>query len=245
MCSAYSFKVQIDKNEYALKSSLHSEKIEIKVEPVDTREFNFEKSSDECEQFAEDKESSDTATVINFKGEPKPENKIKCNICNKIFQDKALYNIHLTENHTVRSNINMLKPFSCEYCDKSYSKFSNLKYHKLTHLQIKPFKCDQCGKSFIRKNALQNHMTLHSGNKTHSCNDCGKSFTSSNILYQHKQTHVETRSHICSECNKGFYKKNDLKMHMRVHTKEKPFLCSECGKSFARVTHLNIHFREY
>ena len=42
------------------------------------------------------------------------------------------------------------KPYSCEYCGKSYSASSQFTRHERTHTGENPYSCEQCGKSFSR-----------------------------------------------------------------------------------------------
>jgi len=40
------------------------------------------------------------------------------------------------------------RPFSCKFCDKTFSDLSNLRYHMQTHTEDKPFGCNVCDKKF-------------------------------------------------------------------------------------------------
>lgn len=58
-------------------------------------------------------------------------------------------------------------------CNKEFASSSNLKRHKLIHLNIKPFRCDflNCNRSFNQKVNLQQHKKCHSiyRTKDYSC----------------------------------------------------------------------------
>ncbi|TDG49523.1 hypothetical protein AWZ03_004014 [Drosophila navojoa] len=56
-----------------------------------------------------------------------------------------------------RSHTNV-RPYSCEYCDKSFISASALKRHDLTHNGVRPFYCIICDKTFQRNTHLKAHL---------------------------------------------------------------------------------------
>ena len=52
--------------------------------------------------------------------------------------------------------------FTCDFCEKIYTRKSSLKIHKRLHSGENLFKCDVCGKNFPRKDHLKQHMLVHS-----------------------------------------------------------------------------------
>ncbi|XP_049820641.1 zinc finger protein 1 isoform X3 [Aethina tumida] len=75
--------------------------------------------------------------------------------------------------------------FSCDQCDKAFSKQSSLARHKYEHSGQRPHKCDECPKAFKHKHHLTEHKRLHSGEKPFQCSKCLKRFSHSGSYSQH------------------------------------------------------------
>ncbi|XP_064470658.1 zinc finger E-box-binding homeobox 1-like isoform X2 [Ornithodoros turicata] len=75
--------------------------------------------------------------------------------------------------------------FSCDQCDKVFSKQSSLARHKYEHSGQRPHKCDVCEKAFKHKHHLTEHKRLHSGEKPFQCQKCLKRFSHSGSYSQH------------------------------------------------------------
>ena len=96
--------------------------------------------------------------------------------------DEALWSTSLTHSG---------KLYSCNLCERSFDKISNMKQHVLLHTGEKPFSCEQCGKEFRRKYHLNKHKLLHTGEKPHRCELCGAAFRRVHHLSQHVLSHVK------------------------------------------------------
>jgi uncharacterized Zn-finger protein len=53
--------------------------------------------------------------------------------------------------------------------------------------KTKLLSCQQCNKTFGKKSELDSHMRVHTGEKPYSCTLCGKSFSQKGTLASHHQ----------------------------------------------------------
>lgn len=81
------------------------------------------------------------------------------------------------------------QPAKCDFCNKIYSKRSNLRAHvKNYHGEVSLIHCNICQKEFKEKSNLKRHiLEKHEGIK-HQCDLCKKSFTSKYYVKNHKKT---------------------------------------------------------
>ncbi|XP_017774132.1 PREDICTED: zinc finger E-box-binding homeobox protein zag-1-like [Nicrophorus vespilloides] len=75
--------------------------------------------------------------------------------------------------------------FTCDQCEKAFSKQSSLARHKYEHSGQRPHKCDECPKAFKHKHHLTEHKRLHTGEKPFQCSKCLKKFSHSGSYSQH------------------------------------------------------------
>ncbi|XP_069489837.1 zinc finger protein 2-like isoform X2 [Ambystoma mexicanum] len=108
---------------------------------------------------------------------------------------------------------------------------------------LKPYMCTECGKSYRLKKEFNRHKETHALVKPYTCSDCGKNFFRKANLYKHYKTHSGEKPYTCSLCPKRFSRKDHLNRHTRIHTGERPFKCTECERSFPWLSDLNQHRR--
>lgn len=86
-------------------------------------------------------------------------------------------------NHDNESDLDRI--FTCDQCDKIFTRKHNLETHKLVHSQSKPYTCTICKSGFKRSHDLKRHQRMHTGEKPHLCNKCDRSFARADALLRH------------------------------------------------------------
>jgi len=75
--------------------------------------------------------------------------------------------------------------FKCEFCQKEFLKYYQLKSHLKTHTSDKPYKCEYCTRAFCRKHDLRRHVRIHTGDTPYICSNCFKGFARSDACTRH------------------------------------------------------------
>lgn len=126
-----------------------------------------------------------------------------CTQCPKQFDGQKKLRSHLTTHEK--------KMFSCNYCEKKFTKSVNVQAHiKSIHQLEKNFLCSNCGKNFSTKGALKEHQIIHqniypyreccilyilfiNGCFFTECSSCPKKFKNLPRLKTHADTHNNTK----------------------------------------------------
>lgn len=136
----------------------------------------------------------------------------------------------------------------CNHCNKSFSRATHLKRHRLIHEEGK-IQCSICDKRFTRIDHLNLHVASnHTESKPFQCDvaDCKKGF----VRQEHLKKHIEAKhsdstkdKEICDICQKSFASKKYLRTHMKSHTiaENKGLVCKYCNREFSDKTELNEH----
>lgn len=133
------------------------------------------------------------------------------------------------------------KPFTCNICFNTFSRYSSLWSHKKLHSGEKPFKCEICDLAFARSSSLKNHTRVHTGERPYKCDTCGMQFSQAPHLKNHERIHSGEKPYGCDICSKTFSRHSTLWNHRRIHTGEKPYSCDICGAAFNQASHLKNH----
>ncbi|XP_072025771.1 uncharacterized protein [Amphiura filiformis] len=204
------------------------------------------------------------------KGRPKNAYKrYRCNICDKQFHNKGIYEEHLTVHSAVRKH-------NCEHCQKCFKTARALKRHNVSH-SSEPYKCTLCdfttswkgslrvhyvGKHDSESRELQKcphcpfttrsklyisrHIMLHSEDRPYICEHCGKSFKSDIVLRAHLETH-DNKTFPCDQCDYVGGTKAAIYNHRQCHIpkEQMQFKCDQCDWVGKRSTEFQIHLRKH
>lgn len=145
----------------------------------------------------------------------------ECYVCHKTFVAQAIIKRHFYERHVYMRDKSFLcsKCGISMRSRRELERHMMRLDHNLDGSLIKPFACEYCEKSFATKFQLAEHTPTHTGEKAFACQLCGKLFASSNNLRKHKLTHMEARHH-CTLCEHKCRSRGNLQKHMRVHLKQ-------------------------
>uniref|UniRef100_A0A096MBB2 Zinc finger protein 624-like n=1 Tax=Poecilia formosa TaxID=48698 RepID=A0A096MBB2_POEFO len=162
----------------------------------------------------------------------------KCDVCGKGFVRLGDLNLH-AKIHTKER-----PPFTCPYCETTFSSLKRFIRHEWKHTGYQPFQCTHCAKRFRSYSDLVEHQKKHTKAYPYLCWECcDKTFTSRRCLLKHDNFHHKGMRFPCEHCGKGFFGKDALVRHTLIHTGERPFKCDDCEKSFRSAAELKIHRR--
>ncbi|CAF4470892.1 unnamed protein product, partial [Didymodactylos carnosus] len=230
--------------------------------------------NDECEDDFDDEDKADEESSI-FNNDELLNSELKCGLCQQSFYDSEEWNHHrlyecqfitgelggygspLSDGQTLDDYSNQLDnvshgngptteyPYSCTFCEKSYTNMALLLKHEQVHADLMPFRCTYCGKGFKHRRSLNRHSKLHTGEKKFKCLFCDSSFARSDHLKAHARTHNNDKPFQCHICSCGYNSQAALKVHLS-HSHSKPkFKCLNCCKEFESNNALDEHIYTY
>ncbi|XP_067866923.1 hypermethylated in cancer 1 protein isoform X2 [Heterodontus francisci] len=114
----------------------------------------------------------------------------------------------------------MIRPYRCSTCEKSYKDPATLRQHEKTHWLTRPYPCSICGKKFTQRGTMTRHMRSHLGLKPFACEACGMRFTRQYRLTEHMRIHSGEKPYECQICGGKFAQQRNLISHMKMHTSD-------------------------
>ena len=116
------------------------------------------------------------------------DRKFECDVCG----DKFIFQYRL-KRHKLRHlrSREIILPFKCDKCDKSFSEKRYLDNHKIRIHLHKPFKCPDCSRAFLLQQNLDDHLRTEHTHRPFRCEVCALCFTNKNRL----QVRAKSYSH--------------------------------------------------
>lgn len=128
------------------------------------------------------------------------ENPFSCKDCGRLFKTQRYLNSH----QYVHLPRDQRPHWKCDICGwKSYSK-TNFNKHKVRHITERPYSCQYCNKQFSRAHGVRVHERIHTGEKPYACQFCEKAFGTHLAFQLHTRTHTGEKPYSCQYCDKKF-----------------------------------------
>ncbi|GFR14338.1 zinc finger and SCAN domain-containing protein 10 [Trichonephila clavata] len=164
------------------------------------------------------------------------ENGIVCDTCGKYYKDHYILKMHIKMVHMPAEVV-----FTCEICDKKFTRKAHLKRHLRIHEPHRPYKCSFCNYRGCEKSDITKHLLIHEAPK-HKCQICNKAFRHLKNKELHVKRHLKQRDYKCGICDFFGYTFTDIRRHIeRRHADSKTSTCLECGLVFKSKEELDKH----
>jgi len=130
-----------------------------------------------------------------------------CRYCGKMFKGSWELKLHVYTHMGA-------KPYSCRYCSECFRQHQHLKAHLLkSHNEGTWFTCNTCQKKFSRKCDFKKHLLRHEGVKPYVCDECSKSFFTASNMKCHQLKHSDYKQFCCGSCGEYFKHKQNVVRH--------------------------------
>ncbi|XP_058840329.1 zinc finger protein 878-like isoform X2 [Topomyia yanbarensis] len=172
----------------------------------------------------------------------------KCYICNTIYENNDLFDIHLVS-HKIMLPYNCVKcstrvnpieiktlvqlnkhfeshgfSYECSHCPLRFRSYPPLYDHtRNAHSRnTEGFTCDICGQVFNEIRKFQKHTRAHKAREMqrYKCKTCNKTFQTGTLLRRHEQIHADNRPFVCPYCNRGFNHESNFRQHKMRHIQQ-------------------------
>ncbi|GAB6018885.1 hypothetical protein CHUAL_000543 [Chamberlinius hualienensis] len=179
----------------------------------------------------------DSDEKLEQDGDENDGQQYSCSFCQKIFSNKFSLKIH-QDRHT--------GTYSCFECGCSFTSKETLNEHSCSFSKNNEnnFTCQICQKAFTKLKYLEKHIPVHTG--INACPICGKWLRSSESLVNHLRIcgqsikDLENGGYaVCMLCKETFLTLKDYRQHMFQH--RHAFVCSHCGARFRNKLSLDNH----
>ncbi|XP_033231844.1 zinc finger protein 43-like [Belonocnema kinseyi] len=156
-----------------------NKKYELKVCTVDTKETDHFSINDKSPTHKE--------RIIHISKQD-PDKKYKCEKCARSYSHKSNFYRHQ------KFEIEVIRQFSCKFCNKSYKQKVSMDTHVArmhqktnTKKSVLRHMCDKCFRRYTRLDSLQRHKLLDHAKvqRQFICNFCGNETNVKSSLYVH------------------------------------------------------------
>ena len=166
------------------------------------------------------------------------DNNFACNICKTKYKSYQSFWNHNKIKHPDKyiQISNKVKKFSCDKCNKKFTRNNYLKIHLLDSCKNKPLNIIIPNENKIVENKIKivDNEIVNSENNTKtnifSCVICTKKYKSYQSFWNHNKInhsteHIQISNKVknfsCTKCNKKFTRKSNLQSHMETSCKKK------------------------
>ena len=170
-------------------------------------------------------------------GSPKTKpKKFQCIYCPTVTDSKRDMNTHHRSSHGI---------MTCVDCGKTFPTPDSLQGHRYIHQQDhEHFKCEICDYMTAFESDMKWHKIQHVDEKMWDCTNpnCDRSFKRKSDMTSHAKTHINDDQRCPAQgCDYSNKDPRNLKRHMKIHSNVKPLKCPMCPERFKYHQQLKRH----